>query len=306
VKNVCCTLRSFLVVALSGCLLFSPIAPSFAGPGPGIPGPPGVPGPGMEPGIPGPPGVPGPPHGVPGPGRRHGVPLPGPHYGGPGPGLHGIPGPGIPGPPHAIPGPGRHYVGPGPGRHYRVPVPVPYPGAVARGHYSPRRPYGFSLRSLPAEVFALHVAGAMFFYHMGTYYRQTPSGYVVVEAPFGARVRDLPGNCSSLDFDGIRYYDCDDVYYQEDGGEYVVIERPSNHYREVEVGDEVRIKAEYLNVRSGPGTRYRSISKLYQGDIVEVAGIDEGWLNVRLSNGRYGWVMREYVRLHRNRSEVRG
>jgi uncharacterized protein YgiM (DUF1202 family) len=162
-------------------------------------------------------------------------------------------------------------------------------------------------RSLPAEAFALSIAGAAFFYHMGVYYRHTHDGYVVVQAPLGARVRILPDNCSTLYLDGRRYYDCDEVYYEPDGDEYIVIERPSSHqYPDVEIGDEVRIKAEYLNVRSGPGERYRVIDKLYRGDIVEVGGIDREWYYVRLPRGQYGWIMRDYARFHRGKNEVKG
>lgn len=169
------------------------------------------------------------------------------------------------------------------------------------------RPHGSVYRSLPAEVFALSVAGTAFFYHMGTYYRQTPAGYVVVQAPFGARVRVLPESCSTLYIDGRRYYDCEDVYYEPDGDDYIVVERPSGHYPvAVAIGDEVRIKAEFLNVRSGPGTRYRAVSKLYRGEIVEVGGIDGEWYYVRLPNGQYGWIMREHARLYKSRNEAKG
>ncbi|MBU1568287.1 MAG: SH3 domain-containing protein [Proteobacteria bacterium] len=163
------------------------------------------------------------------------------------------------------------------------------------------RSHGSVHRSLPAEAFALSVAGAAFFFHMGTYYRHTPTGYVVVQAPFGARVRALPERCSPLYIDGRRYYDCDDVYYEPQGDEYVVIERPSAQQAGVEIGDEVRIKADFLNVRSGPGTRYRVVSNLYRDDIVEIGGMDGEWYYVQLPDGSYGWIMRGYIRLHRNR-----
>jgi hypothetical protein len=224
-----------------------------------------------------------------------------------------------------------------PGIPVPVPVPVPVPGVVVekekhrdRDYGSQRydnrdyrhhqsdwrhdrhrdwryRPYGSIHRSLPAEAFALSIAGAAFFYHMGVYYRHTHDGYVVVQAPLGARVRILPESCSTLYIDGRRYYDCNDVYYEPDGDEYIVIQRPSSHqYPEVEIGDEVRIKAEYLNVRSGPGERNRVIDKLYRGDIVEVGGIDREWYYVRLPNGQYGWIMRSYARFHRSKNEVKG
>ncbi len=217
-----------------------------------------------------------------------------------------------------------------------IPVPVPVPGSPVfvekhresygsnrhdsrdyrhndsqsrhdRGRDWQHRSHGSVHRNLPVGALALSVAGAAFFFHMGNYYRHTPTGYVVVQAPFGARVRVLPERCSTLYIDGRSYYNCDDVYYEPDGDEYVVIERPSVQYQaEVEVGDEVRVKAEFLNVRSGPGTRYRAVGKLYRGDIVEIGGIDGEWYYVRLPNDLYGWIMREHTRLHRSRHEVKG
>lgn len=168
------------------------------------------------------------------------------------------------------------------------------------------RPHGSHYRSIPAEAFALSVAGGMFFFHMGNYYRRTNDGYVVVQAPLGARVRTLPDNCSSYYVDGRRYVVCDDVYYEPDGDEYIVIERPARGDYRIEVGDEVRVKAESLNVRSGPGTRYEVVYQLYRGDVVEVGGIDADWYYVTLPNGSYGWVLREYTDLYRTRHEIKG
>jgi len=168
------------------------------------------------------------------------------------------------------------------------------------------RPHGSLYRNLPAEAFALSIAGGMFFYHMGAYYRQTDEGYVVVQAPLGARVRTLPERCSPLYIDGRSYYVCDDVYYEPDGVEYVVIERPARGDYRIEVGDEVRVTAEFLNVRSGPGKRYKVVSQLFRGDVVEVGGIDGEWYYVRLANGLYGWIMQEHVGLYRSRYEVKG
>jgi hypothetical protein len=284
VKKWFFSFRGFLVFILSGSLLLTPVIPAYAREH-GIPLPPGfVPGPG---GIP----VPG---GIPMPG---GIPAP--------PGVSVSVGVPVPGPPIGVE---RRYHPNRSSRHWDR-RPARYDGRdyrQSRQDWRPR-PHGSVFRSLPADIFALHVAGAAFFYHMGTYYRHTPSGYVVVEAPFGARVRSLPESCSTLYLDGRRYYDCDDVYYEPDGDDYVVIERPSGHYYpEVEVGDEVRVRAESLNVRSGAGTRYRVVSKLYHGDIVEVGGMEGDWYYVRLSNGLNGWIMREHTRLHRGRQDVKG
>ncbi len=168
------------------------------------------------------------------------------------------------------------------------------------------RPHGSVYRSIPSEAFALSIAGGMFFFHMGNYYRRSHEGYVVVQAPLGARVRGLPEWCSPLYIDGRRYYVCDDVYYESDGSDFVVIERPSRGDYSIEVGDEVRISVEHLNVRSGPGTRYKVVSQLYRGDVVEVGGIEGKWYYVNLADGLYGWVLQEYVGLYRRKNEAKG
>lgn len=239
---------------------------------------------------------------------------------------------------HKVPGPpdlkvtvGRH-LPPG------LPVPVPFPVPVPRvevevrhddRHYSrPRsdrhdhrwyrydqrrdyyrhyyRPHGSFYSTLPAGVLTLSLAGGLFYYHMGTYYRPSDRGYVVVRAPIGARVRVLPEECSPLYIDGRRYFVCDDVYYQPDGDDYVVIERPSRPDFRVDVGDEVRISADFLNLRSGPGQQHRVVGQLYRGDIVEVGAIEGGWYYVSLPDGVYGWIKGEFATLYRASGEIKG
>jgi hypothetical protein len=269
--------RGFLVFVLAVSFLVAPLVPAYArgrdDGGHGIPLPPGLP---LPPGVSGSLRVTAPP-------LPPGVPVP-------------VPVPGVPYVErHRYP-PDRVYVSSRRDhRDYRY-----------RPDYYRHRPYGSVHHSLPAGFFALSVAGAAFFYHSGLYYRQTPAGYVVVQAPFGARVRVLPEECTDVYIDGRRYYDCDEVFYEPDGDEYIVIERPSGFRIIAEVGDEVRVKAEYLNVRSGPSTRHRSISKLYRGDVVEVGGVDGEWYYIRLANGQDGWIMRDYTRIHRTRNDVKG
>lgn len=168
--------------------------------------------------------------------------------------------------------------------------------------YKHKRYHGRVYRTLPADVFSLTIGGGAFFYHFGTYYRHTGDGYVVVQAPVGARVRILPDDCSDFYTDGIRYYECGDVYYESVDGEYIVIEGPPRGYRwEAEIGEEVWIKADNLNIRSGPGRRYQAIGQLYRGDVVEVSGKEGDWYSVRLSGGSYGWILKEYARPYRHR-----
>ncbi len=52
----------------------------------------------------------------------------------------------------------------------------------------------------------------------------------------------------------------------------------------------------FLAVRTGPGTRYRQIDSLYNGDIVRICDWRGGWLNVRYGRGGSGWVFGKYVR----------
>lgn len=169
------------------------------------------------------------------------------------------------------------------------------------------RPHGSVHRSLPIGAFALGLAGAAVFFHMGTYYQQTPTGYVVVSAPYGARIRTLPESCLPVYIDGRRYYQCEEVYYQPEGDEYIVIERPSGEFQVVaEVGDEVQINAEVLNVRSGPGIRYATVGMLYRGNIVEVNDVDGDWYSVQLPNNQYGWIMREHATLYKTKNDAKG
>ena len=183
-----------------------------------------------------------------------------------------------------------------------------------RYHYDHRRdfyrhyyrPHGHYYPSLPAGFLSLSLAGGLFYYHMGTYYRPSDGGYVVVRAPLGARIRVLPENCSPFYVDGRRYFVCDDVYYRPDGDDYVVIERPSRPDFRVEVGDEVRINADFLNMRSGPGQQHRVVGQLYRGDVVEVGAIEGDWYYVSLSDKLYGWVKSEYTTLYRASDEVKG
>ncbi len=204
-------------------------------------------------------------------------------------------------------------------RQYRTPVPegegfmvnrrVHDPGRPAlqprsREHWPihPRRPYGSVYRDLPAELFALHVAGALFFYHLGTFYRHTPEGYIVVRAPIGARVAGLPDECTVVYSRHNRYFYCDDVYYKPIDGGYVVVEEPPVDYeKEVSVGAHVWIRADILNVRSGPGVQFDVINQLNKGDVVEVKGYDRNWYYVTLPNGRTGWVMSKFTGIYRGK-----
>lgn len=70
------------------------------------------------------------------------------------------------------------------------------------------------------------------------------------------------------------------------------------------VGDVVTANAENnsgivnvsaLNVRSGPGTNNRIITKLYRNNKVSILESSNGWHKVQLSNGTIGWSSAEYI-----------
>lgn len=54
---------------------------------------------------------------------------------------------------------------------------------------------------------------------------------------------------------------------------------------------------ELLNIRSGPGTRFRIIGQLDPGEQVELftRNADASWLRIRSESGAVGWVSRDYV-----------
>ena len=55
--------------------------------------------------------------------------------------------------------------------------------------------------------------------------------------------------------------------------------------QEVWVKDEV-----HLNLRTGPGNQYRITGLLKTGDSVRIVKRGEGWTQIRLSDGKEGWV----------------
>ena len=52
-----------------------------------------------------------------------------------------------------------------------------------------------------------------------------------------------------------------------------------------------------VNVRSGPGTEYRTVGRLHRGDRVEVTRCTQSrrWCHVERRRGRDGWVSSRYL-----------
>ncbi len=49
----------------------------------------------------------------------------------------------------------------------------------------------------------------------------------------------------------------------------------------------------YVNLRDGPGTRYRIIGKAYMRNTFEILAENPGWMRVRLESGAEGWMTRK-------------
>ncbi|TKB06213.1 DUF6515 family protein [Desulforhopalus sp. IMCC35007] len=173
-----------------------------------------------------------------------------------------------------------------------------------KSNHRPR--YGSIHRSLPRDHFSLFLGGVPFFYSAGVYFQSSKQGYVVVQPPIGGRVQILPEGCSYFYYGGRRHYSCDDVFYEERGAEYVVINRPSSYRIIADPGDEVEIDANSLNLRSGPGLRYETLTVLHQGEIAEVDAVDGEWYYVSLEDGSYGWIKRQYTRIISFKEDPKG
>jgi cell wall-associated NlpC family hydrolase len=57
------------------------------------------------------------------------------------------------------------------------------------------------------------------------------------------------------------------------------------------------VTASRLNMRSGPSTDYSIMHVLWQGNRVKVIGESNGWYQIKLSDGRIGWVSSAYLKL---------
>jgi cell wall-associated NlpC family hydrolase len=57
------------------------------------------------------------------------------------------------------------------------------------------------------------------------------------------------------------------------------------------------VTASRLNMRTGPSTSYSIMHVLWQGNRVKVIGESSGWYQIKLSDGRTGWVSSAYLRL---------
>jgi cell wall-associated NlpC family hydrolase len=64
------------------------------------------------------------------------------------------------------------------------------------------------------------------------------------------------------------------------------------------------VTASRLNMRSGPGTSYGIIHVLWQGNKVKVIGQSGDWYQIKLSNGRIGWVSSAYLQVDLRQQKI--
>ena len=57
----------------------------------------------------------------------------------------------------------------------------------------------------------------------------------------------------------------------------------------------VVVNTEALNVRAGPSNTSNVLGRLMQGEAVEVAGRDGGWVRVATTEGVTGWAFADYL-----------
>ena len=62
------------------------------------------------------------------------------------------------------------------------------------------------------------------------------------------------------------------------------------------------VKADVLNVRSGPSTDNEVIGKLYENNTVKILESSNGWYKIQKNDGQTGWVSGEYITLKGNSS----
>ncbi len=58
----------------------------------------------------------------------------------------------------------------------------------------------------------------------------------------------------------------------------------------------VSVIGSVVNIRSGPSTKNKVITKVKKGDELELLGENDSWCNVRLSSGAEGWIYKKFVR----------
>jgi hypothetical protein len=162
-------------------------------------------------------------------------------------------------------------------------------------------PYGHRVKVLPPGHRHIHLGTSLFFFTDGIFYRRAINGYEVVTAPVGAIVPFLPAAAVLITIGALSYYTYAGVYYQKAPKGYVVVAPPVSPAQPdtgiAWEGDQIRVTAPVLNVRSGPGTEHSVIKEVHEGDILVVQSSSSDWYYVKLPDNSFGWVMARFTTL---------
>ncbi len=161
--------------------------------------------------------------------------------------------------------------------------------------------HGKSVAKLPKGFISLGVAGVLFYYSRGIFYKKGPSGFIVVNAPIGATLENLPSGYNTVLVGGNNtFFVANGVYYQKVRAGYVVVEPPAAvevrppAVPTVVVG-KITVTAKSLNVRSGPGVEHKVIRQISQGNTLQIIGSAPEWYYVQLPDSNFGWVMEKFT-----------
>jgi len=170
------------------------------------------------------------------------------------------------------------------------------PRIVRRGHVVRRLPRGYKRTWFDRRPF---------FYNFGIFYQFGQGGFVSVRAPIGLVVESLPAGYRTVWVGASPYFAYGGVFYRRGPSGYVVVNAPSTVIVEdeapslvepsYEAAGQVSVTASVLNVRSGPAKDYAVIYQIHKGYVLEIHGMETGWLYVELPNGEFGWIMKRFT-----------
>ncbi|MHB1127207.1 MAG: N-acetylmuramoyl-L-alanine amidase [Bacillota bacterium] len=81
-------------------------------------------------------------------------------------------------------------------------------------------------------------------------------------------------------------------------GQYIKISTSGVTSTPKQTGKTAEVTGSLVNIRSGPGTGYKIVVQVRRGDKLPVISEGNGWLNVKLANGKTGWISASLVKVH--------
>lgn len=174
-----------------------------------------------------------------------------------------------------------------------------------RGHSHHRPGYGEVVKVLPRGHHKIHHHRDTYFYLNGIFYSPYDSFYRVVYPPVGLVVSALPYGYVDVRFGNRIYARYNDIYYEPMRRGYRVVEAPPSAPPPPQPDvtavpasalGTVSVTVEVLNVRSGPSRLHPVNDHVAAGDRLYVLAQAPEWYYVRLPDGGFGWVWRQFVR----------